>query len=134
MIEHLETDQSAAEEWRQNHKLRNDPRITAVGNVLRKSSADELLQLVNVIRGEMSLVGPRPIVRDEAILYGPHFHEYTMARPGLTGLWQVSGRSDTSYDERVRMDCNYVGSWSLGKDVAIILKTIPAVLATRGAA
>jgi exopolysaccharide production protein ExoY len=131
---HLEADQSAAEEWRQNHKLRNDPRITAVGIVLRKSSADELLQLVNVIRGEMSLVGPRPIVRDEAILYGPHFHEYTMARPGLTGLWQVSGRSDTSYDERVRMDCNYVDSWSLGKDVAIILKTIPAVLATRGAA
>ncbi len=132
--EHLARDRAAAEEWLRSRKLRNDPRITLVGHALRKSSLDELLQLINILKGEMSLVGPRPIVRDEAALYGPHFREYAKARPGLTGLWQVEGRSNTSYDERVRLDCEYVRSWSLWNDIMIILKTIPAVLAARGSA
>lgn len=130
----LAKDAAAAEEWRRNRKLCNDPRITLVGRALRKSSADELLQLLNVVKGDMSLVGPRPIVRDEAVLYGAQFREYMKARPGLTGLWQVAGRSDTSYAERVRLDCEYVRSWSLRKDVWIMIKTIPAVLAARGSA
>ena len=129
---YLRQNPGAEEEWRRNRKLANDPRITQVGRVLRKSSLDELPQLFNILRGEMSLVGPRPIVRDESANYGLAFEEYTRARPGLTGLWQVKGRSSTSYEERVKLDCEYVSSWSFRRDLAILLLTVPSVLAARG--
>lgn len=129
---HLAQNPEAANEWRTSRKLREDPRITPVGQALRKSSLDEMLQLINIVRGEMSFVGPRPIVRDEAVHYGAHFEEYTSTRPGLTGLWQISGRSDTTYDERVQLDCMYVRGWSFQNDIRIIVRTIPAVLGTRG--
>jgi exopolysaccharide production protein ExoY len=99
---------------------------------LRKSSVDELPQLYNVIRGDMSLVGPRPIVRDEIVRYGAHIEEYLRVRPGLTGLWQVSGRSDISYQHRVVLDVRYVREWSLWRDFVIIFKTIPALLRSSG--
>ncbi len=122
-----------AEEWAATQKLSNDPRITRVGRFLRRSSLDELPQLFNVLRGEMSLVGPRPIVRDEIARYGRDIEYYYAARPGLTGLWQVSGRSDTSYAERVRLDVWYVRNWTLWHDLAILFRTIPAVFLQRGA-
>jgi exopolysaccharide production protein ExoY len=100
--------------------------------VLRKLSLDELPQLINILRGDMSIVGPRPIVSDEVEMYGPHAELYFKARPGLTGLWQVSGRNDKAYNERVQLDCTYVLSWSLGTDLRIIARTIPAVLTSRG--
>lgn len=120
-------------QWRDNQKIENDPRVTGFGKFLRKSSLDELPQLLNVIRGDMSIVGPRPIVREEIEKYGEDFAYYAQARPGLTGLWQVSGRSDTSYEHRVQMDVKYVSEWSYGKDLMIMLKTIPAVLRSNGA-
>jgi exopolysaccharide production protein ExoY len=130
--QYLDKNSSAAQEWRTYRKLSNDPRITPVGRVLRKSSLDELPQLFNILKGEMSLVGPRPIVRDEATNYGVAFGEYVRARPGLTGLWQVKGRSNASYDERVKLDTEYVASWSLRRDVVILFMTVPSVLAARG--
>ncbi len=123
----------AVVEWQATQKLRRDPRITTVGRFLRKSSLDELPQLFNVLRGEMSLVGPRPIVRAEIARYGNEISYYYKARPGLTGLWQVSGRSDTSYAQRVQLDVRYVCSWTLWRDIVIVLKTIPAVLLRKGA-
>ena len=99
---------------------------------MRKSSVDEIPQLLNVIRGEMSLVGPRPIVRGEVVHYGSQFTEYTRMRPGITGLWQVSGRSDVSYKARVQLDVQYVNEWSFAKDVMILCKTVPAVLRSKG--
>jgi exopolysaccharide production protein ExoY len=131
---YLAQNPSAEEQWRANRKLTDDPRITELGRVLRKSSLDELLQLFNILRGEMSLVGPRPIVRDESANYGAAFQEYIRARPGLTGLWQVKGRSNTSYAERVRLDSEYVSSWSFRRDVVILLMTVPSVLAAKGSA
>jgi len=130
----LRDDPAAAEEWAATQKLRNDPRITPIGRVLRKTSLDELPQLINVLRGEMSLVGPRPIVEDEVSRYGDQFRYYTAARPGMTGLWQVSGRSETTYDDRVRLDVRYVREWSLRQDIAILLKTVLVVIQRRGAA
>ncbi|MGJ4855293.1 sugar transferase [Labrys sp. KB_33_2] len=130
--EHLASNNVAREEWEETHKLKNDPRITPLGQFLRKSSVDELPQLLNVIRGDMSLVGPRPIVRDEMVRYGAHIDDYLKVRPGLTGLWQVSGRSDVSYQHRVSLDVRYVREWSLWSDIVIILKTIPAVLRPSG--
>ncbi len=129
---HLQNDREAAREWAQTRKLKRDPRVTAVGTVLRKLSLDELPQLLNVLRGEMSIVGPRPIVVDEVGKYGTDIHYYLQVRPGITGAWQVSGRNDQSYDARVALDRAYVENWSLLKDVGIICKTIPAVLTTRG--
>ncbi|MFT8802345.1 MULTISPECIES: exopolysaccharide biosynthesis polyprenyl glycosylphosphotransferase [Gluconobacter] len=129
----LETDAEAAAEWQETQKLRNDPRITRIGHLLRKTSLDELPQLLNVIRGEMSLVGPRPIVQAEAHHYGENFEYYQAIRPGITGLWQVSGRSDTGYAERVQLDRWYVRNWTLWHDVAILAKTLPAVFLRRGA-
>ncbi len=129
----LDTDPSAAAEWAATHKLRNDARITRIGRFLRRWSLDELPQLFNVVRGEMSLVGPRPIVAAEIIRYGDAIEYYYAARPGLTGLWQVSGRSDMSYAQRVQLDAWYVRNWTLGHDIAILLKTIPAVFSRRGA-
>ncbi|WP_337270775.1 sugar transferase [Oryzifoliimicrobium ureilyticus] len=120
------------DEWNATRKLKDDPRITPFGALLRKSSLDEIPQLLNVIMGTMSLVGPRPIVPSEAELYGSHFIDYIRVRPGLTGLWQVSGRSDTTYRERVQLDVRYVSERSVFGDIAIMAKTVPAVLRSRG--
>jgi exopolysaccharide production protein ExoY len=128
----LARDPLARVEWEQDHKLRNDPRVTRLGAFLRRTSLDELPQLFNVLRGEMSLVGPRPIVDAEIVKYGRHFQQYCAVRPGITGLWQVSGRNDTSYRSRVAMDCLYARRRSLVLDAYIIAATVPAVLARRG--
>lgn len=129
----LATDPAAAAEWAATQKLRQDPRITPFGRFLRHSSLDELPQLFNVLRGEMSLIGPRPIVQAEVARYGDAIEYYYETKPGITGLWQVSGRSDTSYQRRVALDVWYVRNWTLWHDIAILLKTIPAVLFQRGA-
>jgi Undecaprenyl-phosphate galactose phosphotransferase WbaP len=129
----LASDPQARAEWALDFKLRNDPRITTIGQWLRKTSLDELPQLFNVIRGEMSLVGPRPIVSEELDRYGEYTDLYLQIRPGMTGLWQVSGRNDTGYEERVALDAWYVQNWSLWYDVAILFKTIDVVINRRGA-
>jgi len=122
----LATDPEMAAEWRAAQKLRDDPRITKIGSFLRKTSLDELPQLLNIIRGEMSVVGPRPIVED-------HIASYDSIRPGVTGLWQINGRNDTSYDERVAMDVDYAENVSLWGDIVILFRSIPAILFRRGA-
>lgn len=119
-------------EWEETRKLTRDPRVTQLGQVLRKYSVDELPQLINVLRGEMSFVGPRPVVEEELVRYGPFAFDYLAARPGITGLWQTSGRSDTSYEFRVALDNRYVREWSFFADVKILLKTIPVVVGARG--
>jgi exopolysaccharide production protein ExoY len=129
---HLAANPDALVEWQHSQKLRDDPRITRVGAVLRQLSIDELPQLFNILQGHMSFVGPRPIVVAEVEKYGPAINDYLAARPGLTGLWQVSGRSDTTYESRVRFDSDYVQSWSMFRDVAIIVKTVPAVIWAKG--
>lgn len=128
----LASDPLVAAEWEATRKLRRDPRISRIGRVLRDYSIDELPQLINVIRGEMSLVGPRPVVTSELTRYGNAAVHYLSARPGITGLWQVSGRSDTTYRMRVALDARYVTDWSLMGDIVILLRTVPAVLAARG--
>lgn len=130
---HLEENAHARAEWDKDHKLKNDPRVTALGSFLRRSSLDELPQLINVLRGEMSLVGPRPIVMAEVHRYDNDINHYNRVRPGITGLWQVSGRNDVSYAERVKMDAWYVCNWSLWLDITIICKTIPVLLNRKGA-
>jgi undecaprenyl-phosphate galactose phosphotransferase len=129
----LETDSCAAQEWAATQKLRADPRVTWIGRILRKTSLDELPQLINVLRLEMSLVGPRPIVSREICRYADDIAYYYDTRPGITGLWQVSGRNDTSYARRVELDRWYVKNWSLWQDLAILARTVPAVLSGRGA-
>lgn len=129
----LRVEPHAATEWRATRKLRRDPRVTPIGRFLRSTSIDEFPQLINVLRGEMSLVGPRPIVSEEVPRYGSNIHYYYMTRPGITGLWQVSGRSETSYAERVELDTSYVRNWSLAQDAAILLRTLPEVMRRRGA-
>ncbi len=130
---HLAENPEARAEWDADHKLKNDPRITRFGSFLRRSSLDELPQLINVLKGEMSLVGPRPIVRDEVRKYECDIAHYYRVSPGITGLWQVSGRNDVTYDERVQMDSWYVRNWSLWHDIAILCKTVPALLKRSGA-
>lgn len=130
--EHLRNNPAAYEEWRATRKLQNDPRVTIVGSVLRKLSLDELPQLINIIRGEMSIVGPRPVVEDELELYDSAAVYYLQSRPGLTGLWQISGRNDVSYAARVAFDTHYVQNWSLLNDFSIVVRTIPAVCFSRG--
>ncbi len=120
-------------EWERDHKLRDDPRITRFGAWLRRTSLDELPQLINVIRGEMSLVGPRPVVEAELARYGDNLIYYLQSMPGLTGLWQVSGRSDVTYRQRVHLDCWYARNWSLWCDIVILIKTPKAVLRGLGA-
>ncbi len=115
--EYLRNNPQAMEEWRATRKLQHDPRVTAVGAVLRKLSLDELPQLFNIIRGEISIVGPRPVVQDELEMYEHAAVYYLQSRPGLTGLWQVSGRNDVSYAARVAFDTHYVENWSLVRDV-----------------
>ena len=129
----LSTNPLAAAEWQQAQKLRHDPRITKLGSFLRRTSLDELPQLINVLRLEMSLVGPRPIVQAEIARYGEDIAYYYETRPGLTGLWQVSGRTETAYAHRVQLDTWYVKNWTIWHDLAIIAKTVPAVLQRRGA-
>jgi len=129
----LESDPEARAEWERDFKLRNDPRITRIGRFLRKSSLDELPQLFNVLKGEMSLVGPRPIVAEEVERYGSAFHDYTSCRPGITGLWQVSGRNDMDYVTRVALDREYARGWSLRGDIAILVRTALVVVRGRGA-
>lgn len=119
-------------EWDRDQKLRNDPRITPIGAVLRKSSLDELPQLFNILAGHMSVVGPRPIIEAEICRYGARFGAYCSVRPGLTGLWQVSGRNEVSYEARVRLDALYARRKSPLYDLSICLRTVPAVLASRG--
>ncbi len=120
-------------DWEAEQKLRHDPRVTRIGAFLRRKSLDELPQLFNVLKGDMSLVGPRPITEDEVARYGAGISYYYMTRPGLTGAWQISGRNDVSYEERVTLDVNYTKGWSLLGDFVILLKTVPAVLSERGA-
>jgi lipopolysaccharide/colanic/teichoic acid biosynthesis glycosyltransferase len=128
----LAADAMARAEWEVDHKLRRDPRVTRLGYMLRKSSLDELPQLINVLRGEMSIVGPRPIVAAEIARYGRSFRYYKAVKPGITGLWQTSGRSNVSYRRRVAMDVLYAKRRSAGLYLHILLKTIPAVLLSEG--
>lgn len=129
----LAEDPEARAEWERDFKLKNDPRVTRLGSFMRQTSLDELPQLFNVIRGEMSLVGPRPIVMAEAARYGAAFRDYLGCRPGLTGLWQVSGRNDIDYDSRVQLDASYAREWSLSRDVSILIRTVRVVLGRTGA-
>lgn len=128
----LACDPEARAEWARDHKLKNDPRITPVGLFIRKLSLDELPQIFNVLRGEMSVVGPRPIVEAEVCKYGRYFEHYCSVTPGITGLWQVSGRNDVSYRRRVAMDVTYARSKSLAFDLYLIAATVPAVLLSKG--
>lgn len=128
----LDSDPLARAEWEIDHKLRNDPRITGFGRFLRKSSLDELPQLINVLRGDMSLVGPRPIVAGEVIRYKSYYRHYCSVRPGITGLWQVSGRNNVSYRRRVACDVLYARRRSVGVNVRIMAATIPAVAMAKG--
>ncbi len=129
---HLAANPHAAAEWNRDHKLSDDPRVTRLGRFLRRTSLDELPQLWNVLRGEMSLVGPRPIVRMEMHKYGLHRGTYASVRPGVTGLWQVSGRNDISYAERVNLDVDYVSNISLGRDFRVLAGTVGSVLNLTG--
>lgn len=131
--EYLEKNPELRVEWEANHKLKNDPRVTWLGKILRRFSIDELPQLINVLKGEMSLVGPRPIVPEEIQHYGEQFDPYTWVKPGITGLWQISGRNDTTYKERVSLDEYYVRNWSIWLDFYILSRTIWMVLQRKGA-
>lgn len=129
----LEKDMDAKREWDSTFKLKNDPRVTKIGSFLRRTSLDELPQLFNVIKGEMSLVGPRPIITAELERYNEEVDYYLLSKPGMTGLWQVSGRSDVDYETRVYLDAWYVKNWSMWNDIAILFKTIGVVLKKDGA-
>ncbi|WOI52965.1 sugar transferase [Parvularcula sp. LCG005] len=129
----LAADAKARHDWLAYRKLHHDPRVTRLGRFLRRSSLDELPQLLNVIMGDMSLVGPRPIVEEEVARFGTDADAYFAARPGLTGLWQISGRNHTDYDTRVALDAHYVRHWNFWLDVKILLRTVPCVLLATGA-
>lgn len=133
LAERLAADRSLQIEWEQNHKLQNDPRLTPIGNFLRRYSIDELPQLWNVIKGDMSLVGPRPIIAAEIPKYAEYFADYSKVLPGITGLWQVSGRNETTYQQRVYLDSYYVNNWSMLLDLYIMFRTIKVVVSARGA-
>jgi lipopolysaccharide/colanic/teichoic acid biosynthesis glycosyltransferase len=133
LAEYLRQNPEQEEEWRSYRKLKEDPRVTRLGRFLRKYSLDELPQLFNVLRGNMSLVGPRPVVFEETRSFGEHGPIVFSMRPGLTGLWAVSGRNEVSYDERAQMESRYVQDWTLLLDFQIILRTVPAVLTGHGA-
>jgi len=131
--DYLRENPQLKEEWERDFKLKDDPRVTKVGKFLRKTSLDELPQIFNVLKGEMSLVGPRPIIKDEVVKYGNYINDYYMVRPGITGMWQVSGRSDTTYEERVAMDSWYVRNWSVWIDVVMLFRTFKTVVKGQGA-
>jgi lipopolysaccharide/colanic/teichoic acid biosynthesis glycosyltransferase len=130
----LESDPKIKDEWEKNRKLQDDPRLTVIGRFLRKTSIDEFPQLINILKGEMSLVGPRPVIDDSEVKkYGEDFLNTFSIRPGLTGLWQVSGRSNTNYEERIAYDTYYIRSWSIWLDLWILLKTFGVVIQGKGA-
>jgi exopolysaccharide production protein ExoY len=129
----LENDPIAREEWNTHHKLARDPRVSRFGRFLRQSSLDELPQFWNVLRGEMSIVGPRPITHWEAEEYAGHFRTYALVRPGITGVWQTSGRSKASFADRVEMDVEYIRNWSLSRDIAISWRTLSVIFKADGA-
>jgi undecaprenyl-phosphate galactose phosphotransferase len=132
-LERLMEDPERAEEFRASHKFSDDPRVTRIGGFLRKTSLDELPQLINVLKGDLSLVGPRPITSEELLRYGPSAEELLSVRPGVTGYWQINGRSSLDYDERIRLDLAYVSGRSLRLDLEILAKTARVVLARGGA-
>ena len=129
----LERDPAAREEWNRDFKLKDDPRITKSGHFLRRTSLDELPQIFNVLKGEMSLVGPRPIIKEEVPRYGRYIQDYYMVRPGITGMWQTSGRSDVDYPERVAMDSWYVRNWNVWFDIVLLWRTFSVVFSKKGA-
>lgn len=129
----LERDHKLRALYNRNFKLDQDPRVTRIGSLLRKTSLDELPQLINILLGTMTFVGPRPIHSDEVILYGPNVEHFKKVKPGITGLWQTSGRSETSYERRVELDMMYIKRRCILMDLSIIVKTVPAVLTKRGA-
>lgn len=131
--EYLENNDEAREEFEKTHKLQNDPRITKIGNFLRKSSLDELPQMINILKGDMSFVGPRPVVEKEVEEYGTNKDKFLSVRPGLTGYWQVNGRSNTTYEERMKMEFYYVDNCSLWLDIKIFFKTFITVFKKEGA-
>lgn len=133
LAELLANDTAARAEWERDFKLKDDPRVTKVGKFLRKTSLDELPQIFNVLKGEMSLVGPRPVVEEELEKYGEYLDDYLMVRPGITGMWQVNGRSDTTYEERVHMDSWYVRNWSIWIDIMLLWRTVKSVIKCEGA-
>lgn len=130
---YLQRNPAAMEEWQKDFKLKDDPRITRMGKWLRKTSLDELPQLINVLKGEMSLVGPRPIIEQEIEKYGETIRDYYLVRPGITGYWQVNGRNDVDYETRVQMDSWYVRNWSLWLDIVLLIKTVRVVAEKKGA-
>jgi lipopolysaccharide/colanic/teichoic acid biosynthesis glycosyltransferase len=132
-LEQLARDPAIRKEWDEYQKLRNDPRITRVGKFLRMFSLDELPQLWNVLTGEMSLVGPRPIMLNQREMYGETFEDYVQVAPGITGLWQISGRNQTTFDRRAELDEEYIQRWSLWLDVYILIKTVKIVFSRDGA-
>jgi exopolysaccharide production protein ExoY len=132
LARHLAENPDAAREWEETQKLKDDPRVTPLGRTLRRLSLDELPQLINILKGEMSVVGPRPIVKDEVRHYGAAIRDYISVRPGLTGLWQVSGRSDVGYRDRVKLDQQYVRQRNFWTDLGIIFRTISVVVRRQG--
>lgn len=131
--QYLESNPELAREWAENQKLKNDPRLTTAGRFLRKTSLDELPQIINILQGNMTLVGPRPIVADEMSRYGRYYQEYCDVYPGLTGLWQTSGRNCTTYAQRVAYDHYYINNWTLWLDLWILARTIPVTIKGYGA-
>jgi undecaprenyl-phosphate galactose phosphotransferase len=129
----LRTNPELKKEWEENFKLKNDPRVTRSGKYLRSTSLDELPQIINVLKGEMSLVGPRPIIAEEIHYYGKYIDDYYMVRPGITGMWQTSGRSDTGYEQRVQIDTWYVRNWDFWFDVVLLWRTMKVVIQRKGA-
>jgi len=129
----LASDPAAAAEWAEFQKLKNDPRVTLIGRILRRSSIDELPQLLNIVRGEMSVIGPRPVTSGEIHRYGAEYPFYTAVRPGVLGLWQVKGRNTLTYPERVAYDVQYVKTWSIWQDIKIMFLAVPVVLLGLGA-
>lgn len=129
----LASDPRAAAEWSEFQKLRNDPRVTLLGRLLRRSSLDELPQLLNIVRGEMSVIGPRPVTSAEVHRYGIDYPYYIAVRPGVLGLWQVSGRNRLTYPERIALDVRYVRTWTIWADIVILFRAVPVVLFGKGA-
>lgn len=129
---HLATNLLALSQWETTRKLKDDPNVTPLGKLMRKLSLDELPQIINVLRGEMSLVGPRPITEEEARYYGPHIDVYHSIRPGITGPWQIGGRSKLPFARRVELDVDYVKNWSLAKDVVILIRTVRTIMIMDG--